>query len=112
MGFALPKERRFNRRLRLTGLLPGKLTSVKNDRNVSAKPLDISETGLGLLIAEEFEPGHRLKLTSSKWQLQFEIVWVKPDFGKRNLFRYGLSLVEDDKGHDVVQIFSDAGCLR
>lgn len=104
------RERRNIQRLKFSGLLPGKLIDPKTGNDVIAKPVDVSEHGLGLIISEQYTPGHVLKLETNEMTIELRVMWARPDFGKRDLFRYGLMSLE--KKCDLVEIFRKAGCIR
>ena len=56
------KERRERPRQKLTGLLPGRMVNMTSERNISCRPIDISENGLGILTAEQMQDGAQLIL--------------------------------------------------
>ena len=102
------KERRTDERKRLTGLMPGRFQVDGAD--VSARPIDISEHGLGILVAKKFKVGAMAALVLKDRVLSFEIKWAEPDFGKQDLIRYGLVCTNEKV--NVEQLFSDTGCLK
>lgn len=102
------REKRMSERRVLNGLMPGKLTI--NGEAIECKPINISSHGLGLLIARQFREGTVLELDMKSEQLEMEIIWVKPDFGKHDLWRYGL--VCKDRKIDVEEIFEKSGCFK
>ncbi len=105
------KERRANKRQNLTGLMPGRLFLPSTNKTISARPVDVSEKGLGILSGEKLEEGLELKLAVEKKKLiSLHIVWRKDDFGKRDLYRYGLEC--KDSTINLIQIFSESGCLK
>lgn len=110
MALPLFREKRLSKRLRLSGLMPGKLVATADKRNLSAKPVDVSAHGLGVLLAEEIAPGEYVELQTPSGQIKLRIAWRQPDFGKRDMFRYGL--VTEDMSVDLQDIFAKANCLR
>ena len=104
------KERRLMPRKRLTGLMPGRMVNMKTERNISCRPIDISDHGLGILTAEEISDGTQLILVLPHQSIKFKILWQKPDFGKNNLVRYGLGT--EDPELNIASVFEDAGCLK
>lgn len=102
------QERRITERKRLTGLMPGKFKI--NDKEVSARPVDLSEHGLGVLVAKEFAIGALAVLVIKDTQIPFEIKWAQQDFGKHDLWRYGL--VCNDPSLDLLELFADTGCFK
>jgi hypothetical protein len=109
MGLPLFKEKRFGVREQLTGLMPGKLSIPKSKKQLSAKPVDVSPNGLGLILDAQLTVGAKLNLTIGNRIIELEVVWVEADFSKRDLFRYGMTC--KDSGVDLAQEFRDAGCL-
>lgn len=110
MGLALFKERRISNRRRLTGLLPGRLLLAESRQDVQGRPVDISANGMGLVVAREIMPGTDLVLVMQDRQIPLTVAWGQPDFGKQDMFRYGL--VTLNKEDNLEEIFVDAGCLR
>lgn len=102
------KERRMSERKRLTGLMPGRFQVEGKD--VSARPVDISEHGLGILIDREFKEGTTATLLLKDSSVAFEVMWVQQDFGKHDLWRYGL--VCKDQKLNLISLFADTGCLK
>jgi hypothetical protein len=102
------KERRIAERKRLTGLMPGRLQI--NGKEVSARPVDISQHGLGIIIAAEFTVGAKASLAIGKEEITLEIKWGEQDFGKRDMWRYGL--VCTNPKINLEEEFQTAGCLK
>ena len=109
MALPLFKERRMTSRKRLTGLLPGGLRRQDTNEVLGAKPVDVSKHGLGLLIAEDMAPGSILLLQVRDQEISLEVSWKQPDFGKQDLFRYGV--VATNPNDDLEEIFARCGCL-
>lgn len=110
MGLALFKERRLSLRRKLTGLLPGRITTEDTGVVVVGKPVDISPQGLGLVVAKEIEPGTVLILHAKEHPIRLQVAWGQPDFGKQDMFRYGL--VTLDQSDNMEELFIETGCLR
>lgn len=102
------KERRISDRKRLTGLLPGRFQV--NGKDISAKPVDISSHGIGLIIDAEIAAGTKACLTIGDRSVPLEFMWGEPDFGKHDMWRYGL--VCTDQKVNLEDEFTEAGCLR
>ena len=102
------KERRQSERKRLTGLMPGHFQI--NGKEVSARPIDVSRHGLGVIIAHEYPVGTKATLTVGDLIVAMEFLWGEPDFGKHDMWRYGL--VCADPKVDLQQEFLEAGCLK
>ena len=109
MGIPSRKERRLGSRLSLTGLLPGRLKNGTGE-DVNCKPVDISPHGLGIVLNIEFDTGDRFFLAMKDETIDLEVAWVQRDFGKRDLFRYGL--VTLNESIDLRELFIKAGCLK
>lgn len=109
---ALPKfaEKRTTQRKALTGLLPGRIAIAETSKHLSCKPVDISPEGLGIVTATLLEPGTILRLITHNQVIQLEVRWRQPDFGKRELHRYGLHRI--DESIDIEAIFEQTGCIR
>lgn len=102
------KERRMAERKRLTGLLPGRF--MVNGKVMDAKPFDISAHGLGLLMSAEIKDGTKAVMTISGRDIPLEFKWSDPDFGKHDLWRYGL--VCTDTSINLEDEFESTGCLK
>ncbi len=112
MGLALFKERRLADRRRLTGLLPGRLV-LETRQEIVCRPVDVSVNGLGIVVHDlrkQIEPGTVLFLLTKDGTTKLSVAWGQPDFGKQDLFRYGL--VTTDPADNLEQMFLDSGCLR
>lgn len=102
------KERRISERKRLTGLMPGRL--IVNNKDAVVKPLDISEHGLGIICAAQFTVGSKAALIIGDRQIPLEVIWGEQDFGKHDMWRYGL--VCTDQRVNLENEFRQAGCLK
>ncbi|SMF21444.1 PilZ domain-containing protein [Pseudobacteriovorax antillogorgiicola] len=108
MGSPLVLEKRRKQRRALTGLLPGSLLNQQGDK-VNARPVDISPEGLGIVTDLILDLGHILFLKTHNQHIELEVSWGKRDFGKNNLYRYGLRVRD---GSNLETIFESAGCLK
>lgn len=105
------KERRSGERMTLTGLMPGRLFLISSDRTLSARPLDVSVHGLGILMGEKVPDGTEIGLAVEKRHVvKMRVAWSKEDFGKRDLYRYGLECL--DTNLNLEDIFLATGCLK
>jgi hypothetical protein len=102
------KERRIAERKRLTGLLPGRFQI--NGKDVAVKPVDISSHGLGVIIEAEFSAGTKASLMVGERSIPLEVKWGEPDFGKHDMWRYGL--VCTDQSVNLEDEFMAHGCLK
>ncbi|MCX6116872.1 MAG: PilZ domain-containing protein [Proteobacteria bacterium] len=102
------KEKRLSARKKLTGLMPGKFQIEGKD--VSARPVDISNHGLGILVAKEFKTGSLATLQMKDKKIELKIMWSQQDFGKNDMWRYGLGTL--DGQDDLEKIFESSGCLK
>lgn len=109
MAMPIFKERRLITRRKLSGLMPGPLTSELGEP-ISCRPFDISRIGLGVICQAQLAIQSSLVLKIKSQVVNLRVLWGQPDFGKRNLFRYGLEVV--DQGIDLEQIFVDTHCLE
>jgi hypothetical protein len=110
MGLALFKERRITDRLKLTGLMPGRLTLDSTGEELSCRPVDVSNSGIGILIAKEIDPGTQVTLSVKNEKIELQVAWVQRDFGKQDMFRYGLVTVDANK--NMESVFIKNGCLK
>lgn len=101
-------QRKESRR-KLNGLLPGRL-QTHSGIDIRCKPVNVSQSGLGLIIQEQFQAGSELKLVLKEIEIILRIAWGQPDFGKKDLFRYGLEV--KDKSIDLEQLFIDLGYFQ
>jgi hypothetical protein len=110
---AIPQvfERRIHRRKKLTGLLPGRLSAGKGADVIRCKPVDISETGLGILTDAKLEVGTPLILSTEEHIIHLKVIWKNPDFSKSDLYRFGLELTDSSTKYNLEEIFEKAGCL-
>ena len=102
------KERRLSERKRLTGLLPGRF--LVNGKEMDAKPVDISSHGLGVIMSDEIKDGTKATLIVAGREIPLEFKWGHPDFGKHDLWRYGL--VCTSMTVDLEDEFAASGCLK
>jgi len=110
MALPLFREKRFAPRKKLTGLLPGKLLLKETSENLQCKLVDVSRHGLGLTTKSELKFGDKVVLIIEEQSLSFKVAWIQHDFGKQDLFRVGLLC--DDINVDIIEVFTEAGCLK
>lgn len=111
MGLALFKEKRLSIRRKLTGLMPGRLIFDATKIDVDGKPVDVSANGMGIVISKEIDPGTAMTLVlKGGHEVPLTVAWGQPDFGKQDMFRYGLVTV--NPADNLEDIFVEAGCLR
>lgn len=103
------KERRLNTRRKLTGLLPGKMLRESTSVEIACRPVDISKDGLGILTEAQLDEGDMIILESDQ-NIYLKIMWKKQDYGKANLYRYGVVTIDDKI--NLEEIFMAAGCLK
>lgn len=102
------KDQRLSERKRFTGRLPGKFKIDGAD--ISAKPIDISAHGLGVIIEKKIAVGSLGTLVIDGIEMPFEVMWAEPDFAKNDLWRYGL--ICTDKSVNLEEAFRFAGCIK
>lgn len=110
MAIPYTKERRLAGRQKLTGLMPGKFFVKASGKSISCRPVDVSDNGLGILTADELTVDAEICLVTGDQEILMKIMWRKPDFGKNNLMRYGLSCLTP--GIDLASVFVNHGCLK
>ena len=109
MGLPLFKEKRFSPRKKLTGLMPGKLSVSDSDQPLSCRPVDVSRNGLGIIMDAQLKVSTELRLDAGDKSIILKVAWSQPDFGRRDLFRYGLVCL--DSNEDLESLFTKKGCL-
>lgn len=102
------REKRISERKAIVGLLPGRL--LYRDTVLNAKATDVSPHGIGLIIDQFIQAGDVIVMELPDSSLEFKIAWIKPDFGKHDLWRVGV--MATDHRQDVEKIFKDHGCLK
>ena len=102
-------EKRSLNRKRLTGLLPGGLFSHDKER-INCKPIDVSEHGLSIISNMVLKPGDIITLDVKNNPISLQVAWSKPDFGKQDLHRYGLTSLEPSI--NLVELFEQKRCLK
>ncbi len=102
-------EKRFKPRKMLTGLLPGPIIDASGEK-LKCKPVDISTDGLGIISESLLNTEQNLILKTHNLEIELAITYTRPDFGKHNLYRYGLKLL--DSTINLEDIFVDSGCLK
>lgn len=103
-------EKRAERRRRLTGLLPGPIYVGEAEESLDCKPVDVSKDGLGIVTNLIMKDGTELTLKTKEGKIKLAVAWGQPDFGKRDLYRYGLKVVGEE--FDMQEIFIEGGCLK
>ena len=81
-----------------------------SERTLSVRPIDVSRDGMGVLIREELKQGSFVILRTDLEDIRLQVAWTQEDFGKQDLFRYGL--VTTDSKVDLEQLFRSRGCLE
>lgn len=110
MGLALFKERRMTERIKLTGLLPGRLVTADRKQNISCRPIDISEHGIGIVSHTVMTVGQELELIiADSTVINLMIAWEKDDFSKQDMKRYGL--VATNEKINLIEIFAKNNCI-
>ncbi len=110
MGIALFKEKRFGSRRKLSGLLPGRIVVEGFKSPLRCRPTDVSTNGIGIIANAKLSLGTFVTLETDTLSIRMEIVWVAPDFGKHEMFRYGL--IASDPQVNIEELFVTYGCLR
>ena len=110
MGIPAIMERRSKSRKRLTGLMPGRLSIESTAVDVHCKPVDLSESGLGIVSETPLEVGSILTLHLPGNPITLEVRWSEQDFGRRDLMRYGLEL--KSHGVNLYECFEECGVLK
>ncbi len=110
MGIPAIIERRNASRKKLSGLLPARLSVESTMVDISCKPVDVSDHGLGIITETHLAIGTLVVLHLPGSPLILEVKWSEQDFGRRDLKRYGLELKSG--GESIARKFEEAGCLK
>ena len=102
---------RMTERRRLSGLLPGKMLHVGSERFVSARAVDVTSQGIGILSSHHLNEGDEVLLTVRGSSVELVVHYKKRDYAKSSRFRYGLILKESSSDHDLMAIFESSGCF-
>jgi hypothetical protein len=90
--------------------MPGSLVHSEGGARLECKPVDISRTGIGVLIAHEIKVDTLLLLIIGDQKISMKVVWSQPDFAKSDRFRYGLNC--EDESIDMEELFASKNCFR
>lgn len=104
---------RISQRKQLSGLLPGRLQLVGSSRYITARAVDVTSQGMGILSQDYLRAGDNLILTTSDHLVHLRVLYKKRDYLKSNRHRYGIVIADEHQAqeHDLITIFVDAGCL-
>lgn len=102
-------EKRLSMRRRLSGLLPGRLVIDDTDADFECRLVDVSVSGMGVLSSDLLSAGSRLTLRTKEGNISLEVSWGQPDFGKQDLYRYGLKVL--DENLDLEEVFDRFDCF-
>ena len=83
-------NKRINQRYRLSGLLPGKVIVLSSGSFLSARPIDVSRNGIGVLSNYHLQLEEKLVMQYRQYNYFFKVHHIKKDYAKSNLYRYGL----------------------
>lgn len=114
MGARKPAESRYFPRFHnVVGPFPGRFIT-KEEAEVTARVLDVSRDGLGILVEKPIRAGDVLDLEvtdDAGKRIAMTIVYCVPDLIHKNSFRVGLRRV-GTAAENLVNIFSSRGCLE
>lgn len=102
---------RISKRKQLSGLLPGRLQLVGSPRYITARAVDVTSQGMGILSQDYLRTGDHLILTTKDHSVHLRVLYKKRDYLKSNRHRYGIVIADDHQSYDLITIFVDAGCL-
>jgi len=94
----------------LTGQLPGRLVDPDTGEQIGAHALDVSRTGMAVLIDFYIPPGEYLELVFPEYTLRFDVMYCALDPDTKETHRCGLMLHESTV--DVEGLFAKHGCIR
>lgn len=77
-------------------------------RDITARVLDVSRDGIGILVGEPLSAGTQLTLTVDDKQIQLQVVYCVKDLIHYDHHRCGLQRVVSSE--NLVNLFSASGC--
>lgn len=89
--------------------MPGKLSYGSESTVLSCRPVDVSKHGIGVIMDTLIETETELHLQFENRTIRLKVAWSQPDFGRRDLFRYGLVCLDTEE--DLESLFTKTGCL-
>ena len=102
------KEKRWSVRSQLTGAAPGLMKVEEREEPLNYRPVDVSESGLGIVCAYQLQVGSKVVLLSAQEDCHFEVAWHKKiaDIGPE-AFQIGMRLIS--KNVNLIRAFIEAG---
>ena len=104
------EDRRRLPRQKLSGLLPGKMMMANQDKTLTIRPIDVSESGIGIMTAEWLREGDKLVMKVGRDHIKFKVIWIRRDFGKQDFYRAGLKMTS--KKFNLIDVFRATGCME
>lgn len=109
-------SRRMSKRYRLTGLLPGKLIVLDTSKHLSARAVDVSKEGIGVISASALQVGDLLLLVTACREFPLKVLQMRKDYAKSGRFRYGLVIDPSYSKSNIdsinfVEVFQNSGCM-
>lgn len=80
---------------------PGKIVVLSSGDSITARLMDVSARGLGLLVRVPLKHGERLHIEISSRSFTLEVVYSEPYLGIDNLHRIGLFARDQDVDLDA-----------
>jgi hypothetical protein len=100
-------ERRINQRQRILRFLPGTLHRAVSGEQITCRPMDVSQLGLGIFSEMELREGELLALRFNGKQIPLIVMWTMECQGDAVGFRYGLKSA--DESLDLAVLFEKTG---
>ena len=97
-------QSRQHERENLSQLLPGRIFLKKNKKEISCRPINVSEFGLGIISSTSLSLSDILILEIDKITIELKVIWKKQGSTKGNQIRYGLMTVNTHQ--NIKQLFT------
>ena len=89
-------QRTETKRFMLKGFLPGKLMDASGLVQISARPMDVSKRGLGLVISQSLPIGSVVWFCFDDKRIKLEVAYCNSHLGIENVFKCGFYSKDPD----------------
>jgi hypothetical protein len=109
MSSAPEDEKRMAVRHPLTGDLTGSMVSAKSGSTVPCIAVDVSQTGMRIVLALDLNVGAHLILKMNDLVIPLEVVWCRKEASRKGYFACGLK--RRNEAQDLEKVFTDIGWM-
>lgn len=102
-------EKRIAVRHPLTGDLTGSMLSVKSGSKIPCMAVDVSQTGMRIVLTLDLSAGTHLILKMNDLVIPLEVVWCEKESSRKGYFRCGLR--RSNEAQDLERIFREIGWM-